>query len=177
MLAETRYDSGRHYWLKISEGDFDGRSLPDILVNRYRKKGNIECQTLDLIKLNRRIEDSHQEVVLMSDKTVQELLDNTRVEVPSLFRVCESIAMLDMIAGFATLVASQNAIQEYVRPHITDEIAIELARHPVREQVQLHYFRSEVLTNMNLIQLTRRFTRTSLFPTMFMPLSKRDFRL
>ena len=140
MLAETRYDNARRYWLRISEGDFDARSVPDILVNRYRKKGYIECQTLDLMKLNQRIEDSHQEVVLMSDKTVQELLDNIRGEIPSLFRVCESIAMLDMIAGFATLVTSQDATQEYVKPKITDEVAIELSRHPVREQVIIDYF-------------------------------------
>ena len=40
----------------------------------------------------------------MSDKTIQELLDNVRGEIPSLFRVCESIAMLDMIASFGQLV-------------------------------------------------------------------------
>jgi DNA mismatch repair protein MSH4 len=100
MQAETKYDNSRRYWLRISETSFDGRSLPDVLVNRYRKKGFIECQTLDLMKLNQRIEDSHQEVVLMSDKTIQDLIDNIRGEIPSLFRVCESIAMLDMIASF-----------------------------------------------------------------------------
>lgn len=42
----------------------------------------------------------------MSDKTVQELLDNVRGEIPSLFRVCESLAMLDMIASFGQLVVS-----------------------------------------------------------------------
>jgi DNA mismatch repair ATPase MutS len=52
------------------------------------------------MKLNQRIEDSHQEVVLMSDKTIQELVDKVRGEIPHLFRVCESIAMLDMITAF-----------------------------------------------------------------------------
>jgi len=40
----------------------------------------------------------------MSDQTIQELLDVVRGEIPSLFRVCESIAMLDMIASFGQLV-------------------------------------------------------------------------
>lgn len=44
----------------------------------------------------------------MSDKTIQELLDEIRGEIPRLFRVCESIAMLDMIASFAQLVVSQS---------------------------------------------------------------------
>lgn len=116
----------------MSESYFADRPVPDILVNRFHKKGLIECQTLDLMKLNQRIEDSHHEVVLMSDKTIQELIDNIRVEIPILFRVCESIAMLDMIAAFGQLVTASG---EYVRPELTDCVAIKSGRHPVRERV------------------------------------------
>jgi DNA mismatch repair protein MSH4 len=130
MQAETRYDNSRRYWLRICESDFDGRAIPDILVNRYRKKGFIECQTLDLMKLNQRIEDSHQEVVIMSDKTIQTLIDNIRTEIPSLYRVCESIAMLDMIAAFAQLVTAG----DYARPEIGEFLAIKNGRHPVSEK-------------------------------------------
>jgi DNA mismatch repair protein MSH4 len=100
MQAETRYDNSRRYWLRICEANLSGRPLPDIFINQFRKKGYIECQTLDLMKLNQRIEDSHQEVVLMSDNTIQDLVDNVRGEIPHLFRVCESIAMVDMISAF-----------------------------------------------------------------------------
>ena len=86
------------------------------------------------MKLNQRIEDSHQEVVLMSDKTIRDLLDNIRGEIPSLFRVCESIAMLDLIAAFAQLVTT-NKYGEYVRPELTDCLVIKSGRHPVREKV------------------------------------------
>lgn len=133
MQAETKYDNARRYWLRIYASDFENQELPEILINRYRRKGFIECQTLDLMKLNQRIEDSHQEVILMSDKTVQELLNNIRGEIPSLFRVCESIAMLDMIASFARLVTTG----DYTRPDITDCIAIKSGRHPVREKVEI----------------------------------------
>lgn len=134
MVAETRYDNSRRYWLRISESDFDERSLPDVLINRYRKRGYLECQTLDLVKLNQRIEDSHQEVVLMSDKTIGELLDNIRGEIPILYRVCESIAMLDVIASFGQLVTT-NKYGEYVRPELTDCLVVKSGRHPVREMV------------------------------------------
>ena len=134
IQAETRWDKARRYWLRIRESDFDGRSIPEVLINQYRKKGYIECQTLDLMKLNQRIEDSHQEVVLMSDKTIGELLDNIRGEIPVLFRVCESIAMLDVIASFGQLVTT-NKYGEYVRPELNDCIAVKSGRHPVRELV------------------------------------------
>ena len=131
MQTETRYDNSRRYWLRVPEVDFDGRNIPDVLVNRYRKKGFIECQTLELVKLNQRIEDSHQEVVLMSDKTIQTLLDDVRAQIPNLFRVCESLAMLDMIAAFAHLATNH----DYVRPDISEYLAIKAGRHPIRERV------------------------------------------
>ncbi|CAG8950324.1 hypothetical protein HYFRA_00006817 [Hymenoscyphus fraxineus] len=131
IQVETRYDNARQYYLRVLESEFDQKPMPDILINRFRNKGYIECQTLFLMKLNQRISDSHAEVVLTSDKTVQELLDNIRGEISSLFKVCESIALLDMISGFA-----HSAIaNDYSKPEIGDCIMIEAGRHPVKEKV------------------------------------------
>jgi DNA mismatch repair protein MSH4 len=131
MQAETRYENARRYYLRISDSDFQDRVVPDILINRFQRKGFTECQTLDLVKLNQRIQDSHQEVVLMSDKTISKLLEDVRAEIPALYRVCESIAMLDMLTSFAKLVT----VHEYVRPEITNSLAIKAGRHPVHEKV------------------------------------------
>ncbi|TEY82963.1 hypothetical protein BOTCAL_0026g00260 [Botryotinia calthae] len=137
IQGETRFDNLRKYYLRFSENEFDGRAIPDVLINRFRRKGYLECQTLDLIKLNQKIEDSHIEVILGSDKTIQELLENVRTEIPNLFKVCESIAMLDMITSFGQLVTNQDC---YVRPEITDYIAIKSGRHPIRDKVPSHKF-------------------------------------
>jgi DNA mismatch repair protein MSH4 len=131
MQAETKFDNSRRYFLRVMESDFDGRALPNVLINRVRKNGFIECQTLDLMKLNQKIDDSHKESVMSSDKIIQELLDEIRSEIPNLFRVCESIAMLDMIAAFCQLATDR----EYVRPEISDCMAIKSGRHPIREKV------------------------------------------
>lgn len=135
MQAETRYEAARRYYLRLSAKEFETRALPDILINQFRKKGFIECQTLDLMKLNQRIEDSHLEVVLMSDQTIQNLIDDIRGEIPVLFRVCESIAILDMTAAFAHLATATNC--DYARPEITECIAIKSGRHPVREKASI----------------------------------------
>ena len=149
MQAETKWDNARRYWLRVSESDFDGRSIPEILVNRFHKKGYVECQTLEIMKLNQRIEDSHQEVILMSDKTIGELLDNIRGEIPILFRVCESIAMLDVLASFAQLV-TEHKHGEYVRPELSNCLAIKSGRHPVREMVgsSIHRVYPQVCANI-----------------------------
>jgi DNA mismatch repair protein MSH4 len=168
MQAETKYDNARRYYLRVSESDFAGRPFPDILVNRYRKKGYIECQTLDLMKLNQRIEDSHQEIVLMSDSTVQELLDNIRGQISSLFRVCESIAMLDMIASFVHLATTS----DYTRPEISDCLVIQSGRHPVREKVSGDDLPELEVDLLMVIPRCTKITNSS--RTMFMQLSRLD---
>ena len=124
---DLKYDSARQYYISLPRSD---AQLPDVFINVYRKKDIIECQTLDLLKLNQKIADAHNEVILMSDKAVQDLIAAVREHMGSLFRICEGIAMLDMIASFAQLVTSR----DYTRPQLGDTLAIKAGRHPIREK-------------------------------------------
>jgi DNA mismatch repair protein MSH4 len=110
--------------------------LPEVFINVYRKKNRLECQTLDLVKLNRKIVDAHNEVINMSDQTVQELIQNIRAGIAHLFKVSEAIAMLDMLSAFAQLATCH----DYVRPELTDVLAIKSGRHPVREKIHTKKF-------------------------------------
>ena len=67
----------------------------------------------------------------MSDRSIQELIDDVRSEISMLFRISEGIAMLDMLAAFAHLVTTQ----DYARPELTDTLAIKAGRHPIRERI------------------------------------------
>jgi DNA mismatch repair protein MSH4 len=96
----------------------------------------IECQTLELVKLNQKITDAHNEVINMSDRSIQELIDDIRTEIYPLFKISESIAMLDMIASFAQLVTTK----DYVKPELTDTLAIKAGRHPIRDKIQIEQY-------------------------------------
>lgn len=168
MQVDMRYEAARRYFLRVPESQFDGCEIPDILINRIRKNGHIECQTMELMKLNQKIEDSHQEVVLMSDKTIQTLLDNIRGEIQTLFKVCESVALLDMIAGFVQLATTG---EEYVRPEITECIAIKAGRHPVKEKVNCT---PRIMSRVNLD--IRSIPPLNSSPMMSLPQRPRDFR-
>ncbi|KAM5494010.1 MutS protein msh4 [Microsporum audouinii] len=128
---DLRFESGRHYYFRVRSFDLREAALPDIFINVYRKKAYVEFQTLDLVKMNQKITDSHNEVISMSDRSIQELIDDIRSQISNLFRISEAIAMLDMMAAFAYL---QN-MQDYVRPKITDTVAIKSGRHPIREKI------------------------------------------
>jgi DNA mismatch repair protein MSH4 len=135
----------------IPESEVEDRQLPEIFINTYRRKGKIECQTLELMKLNQKITDAHNEVILMSDRSIQDLIDDVRTEVHPLFKVSESIAMLDMIASFAQLATTH----DYVRPELTATLAIKAGRHPIRERIQREkYIPNDVYaTQQNRLQI------------------------
>ncbi|KAL8673768.1 MAG: hypothetical protein Q9168_001829 [Polycauliona sp. 1 TL-2023] len=136
IALEMRYDTARQYYIRIATAELDERNLPEIFINSFRKKTFIECQTLDLLKLNQKIADSHHEVLQMSDASVQELIDKIREDIAPLFKTCEAIALLDMIASFAQLVT----VQDYCRPELTDTLAIKSGRHAIREKIQSEKF-------------------------------------
>ncbi|KAL1963513.1 hypothetical protein VTN77DRAFT_8094 [Rasamsonia byssochlamydoides] len=96
-----------------------------------QKRDRIECQTLDLVKLNQRITDAHNEVINMSDRSIQELISEICTDISGLFRISEAIATLDMLATFAQLVTTQ----DYIRPELTDVLAIKSGRHPIQEKI------------------------------------------
>jgi len=108
--------------------------MPDEFINRLRKKDFIECQTLRIVQLNQRISDSALDVVSQSDKVVSELLVEVRRFAPEMFKICESIALLDVLAAFSQIVTTR----EYVRPRLDGRMAIKAARHPILEGVGGH---------------------------------------
>ena len=91
----------------------------------------IECQTLDLLKWNQKIMDSHDEVLHQSDQSIQDLIEDLRAEIAPLFKISDAIALLDVTASFGQLVTAQ----DYCRPELTPTLAIKSGRHPIREKI------------------------------------------
>ncbi|KAJ5644141.1 uncharacterized protein N7484_006648 [Penicillium longicatenatum] len=134
MTLDLKYDSARQYFICIPSAEPE--PLPDVFINVFRKRNRIECQTLDLVKLNQKITDAHNEVISLSDQTIQGLLHDVCSEVSGLFRISEAIATLDMLAAFAQLSTSY----DYIRPELTDILAMKAGRHPIREQIHASKF-------------------------------------
>ncbi len=131
MALEMKYDPARQYYIRIPTSELEERNLPDIFINVFRKRNMVECQTLDLLKWNQKIADSHHEVLKLSDRSIQELIDSIREDMSALFKISEAVALLDMIASFAQLVTTQ----DYHRPELTDTLAVKSGRHPIREKI------------------------------------------
>nr|POE51753.1 muts protein like 4 [Quercus suber] len=132
IALTTKFDNARQFYLRLSVDDLEQHVLPPVFINVSKKKDIIECQTLILMKRNQKIADAHLEVLMMSDKAVRDLISDLREHMSILFKISESVAMLDMLSSFAQLVTSM----DYVRPAIQDTLAIRASRHPICEKIQ-----------------------------------------
>ena len=128
---DLKFEPARQFYIRISISELEDKELPAVFVNRFRRKNTVECQTLELVKLNQRITDAHNEVISMSDSSIQDLINDIRIGIHQLFKISESVAMLDMITAFAQLVTTQ----DYVKPELTHTLAIKAGRHPIRERI------------------------------------------
>ena len=133
---DLKYDSPRRHYLTIPATELADRQLPDVLIHVYRKNKLIECSTLDLVKLNQQIMDSHHEVLKMSNEVIGELIDNIRAGIAPLFKISDSLALLDMLAAFAHCAMTY----DYCRPELLSTLAVKSGRHPILERVQQDRF-------------------------------------
>ncbi|CAN9393864.1 unnamed protein product [Alternaria alternata] len=133
IRLDLKYDTARQFYMKIATSELEGKVLPPVFTNVIRRKKNIECQTLELMKRNQKIAVSHQEVILMSDEAVEALIDKVRSHMSIMFKICEAVAMLDMVYMIEQSMVSIKLMG--AQPRLTDTLAIEAGRHPIKEKI------------------------------------------
>lgn len=138
LALELKYDTSRQFYIKTPVSELDSSaSLPGPFINVVKRGKHLECQTISLIKLNQKIKDVHDEIIAMSDSSIQTLIASVRTKLHPLFKISESLALLDVLTAFAHLVTTNS----YVRPEVSaDVLAIKSARHPIRENIQIEKY-------------------------------------
>lgn len=82
----------------IKKSDLEKREMPSVFTNVSQQGGKLQYDSLDLCKKNAKLRHSLNEIYVLSFDTVMKLIDNVRVYIGSLYKVCEGIAMLDMVS-------------------------------------------------------------------------------
>lgn len=52
---ELKYESARHFYIRIPTSEVEGRDLPPVFTNIVRRRKYFECQTLELMKRNQKV--------------------------------------------------------------------------------------------------------------------------
>jgi DNA mismatch repair protein MSH4 len=111
----------------------------------------MSCTTDEITSLGERCRKSLNDIIIHSYRIVKASLEtHIRSNIGVFFRICESIALLDMLCSFATVVASSTlgmaapvvqgksqAVFTFTRPDITHNgpIVIKNGRHPIRQML------------------------------------------
>lgn len=141
IKLSLKYDAVRQYYFRFQRSELEGHTMPSDFINVVFKKKFVECQTMELVKENQKINDSHQECMMMSDQAVQGLLSDISMHLATLFKLSESIGMLDMISALAHV----SIANDYCRPEFGDTLAVKDARHATKEKCQqLKYIPNDV---------------------------------
>ncbi|KAJ3167556.1 MutS protein msh4 [Geranomyces variabilis] len=129
LPIKVSFNPAYGFYLTLTREQLQGRELPLEFINVEQKKKITQFTTLKLLSYNDRIQESLTEVYIMSDKIVEELLDEIRKHAAVLYKASECIALLDLTMSFAHMCT----ISDCVRPEFTETLAIKRGRHPIKE--------------------------------------------
>lgn len=95
--------------------------------------------TNQIVSFNTRFKDLIQEIYNLTEKNLLELLSKIHSKIGCLYKVSESIAILDLLFSYTTLVANS---QDYTKPEITKDgpIVIQQGRDPILEKIMSNSF-------------------------------------
>lgn len=82
-------------------------------------------------KKNARLKEVMEEILLLSEETVDELLDKIATHISELFMIAEAVAILDLVCSFTYNLKENN----YTIPIFTNNLLIRDSRHPLLEKV------------------------------------------
>ncbi|PWN98876.1 hypothetical protein FA09DRAFT_296615 [Tilletiopsis washingtonensis] len=105
------------------------RDLPSEFTNVLPTKNgkSLTFSSLPLKKCNQRLNDSLNEVLLLSAGLVEDLREQIVMRVAGLYKASEAVALLDMLVSLAHNVQPHRL----VRPEFTGALAIKGGRHPI----------------------------------------------
>ncbi|OWZ55230.1 DNA mismatch repair protein MSH4 [Cryptococcus neoformans 125.91] len=105
--------------------------LPSEFIGIEKAKHKIRFTNQELLKRCAKLSQSHQEVLLISGQTINDLIKQVKENLGGLYHCAEAIASLDMIASFAFSALNSN----YIRPDFKDTLAIHGGRHPILDNL------------------------------------------
>lgn len=101
LQITPKYEPKKGYSILIDNQEGTPWELPSELIVMKKTNKTINATTLDLLKLNQRLQESLQEIFMISDQLVCSLYDDILHSVGHLYKASESIALFDMLLSMA----------------------------------------------------------------------------
>lgn len=129
IFMEYRFEISRGFFIKIKGNNTDINSLPEVLINRVKKRKTIECTTIELMKQSSRYNDIVSEITTLNSTIIHDMYTSINSYTPILLMVSEAIGTLDLLCSFAYFTSLQK--DSYTCPEFAKEVTIMRSLHPI----------------------------------------------
>jgi DNA mismatch repair protein MSH4 len=135
---KLNYSQRRGYHFTLPASDRHLAVEQKFIHIQQMSKKTVGCSTEKLSQINSRCRDVIQKILACTTKLIGELVEELQKKLHVLFQLSESVALLDMLASFATHVRESGSA--FARPTIgeSDELVLKASRHPLLERLGEH---------------------------------------
>ena len=134
LPLRSAFSSVRGFYIQLYCGGKEkvgAKDLPPAFIKVTKFKNTLNFTTADMLRMNDRVQNSLDEIYLMTNMVVTELLMSIREFISVLYKLSDIVSTLDMLLAFAHACT----LSQYICPEFTDTLAVKLGRHPVLEKV------------------------------------------
>ncbi|KAI8870386.1 hypothetical protein GQ42DRAFT_169151 [Ramicandelaber brevisporus] len=129
LCLRLTYTAARGFGVELCSENGTFPTLPAVFIRARASKGSkkLLLTTLDLVKLNERLSRAMAEIEVLSGVVFEECVQFIHANASDLYRASESLALLDMLAGFASYCRQFDT----TRPDFAVTLAIQQGYHPI----------------------------------------------
>lgn len=134
LAFSAQYSAQRRWHIQVPWPRSDTEpEIPDVFekvqVNGKGARRYVSMTTSNLRKFNSRIQENLAEIYQITNMLVNNAMDEARKQVGCLYKLADTVAMVDMLRSFAEVVTLGGGT--YCRPTFGDSLALQQGRHPV----------------------------------------------
>jgi DNA mismatch repair protein MSH4 len=132
LSVKLQFNQSRGYHISLSPLTFE--DVPEIFIQKVRSGKKVLCSTDLLVSLEERRKEAFVEIMNLTGQIIQSMLSRIRSHMGWMYRLSESISMIDMLCSFAKYVTVSDTC---TRPIFGDTgpIAIRGGRHPIKSKL------------------------------------------
>ncbi|CAM5162316.1 unnamed protein product [Natator depressus] len=135
LPLKMSFSSARGFFIQMNAecAALPNGQLPSEFTKITKMKNAYSFTSADLIKMNERCQESLREIYHMTYLIVCKLLSEIYEHIHCLYKLSDTVSMLDMLLSFAHACT----LSDYIRPEFTDTLAIKQGWHPILEKISV----------------------------------------
>jgi DNA mismatch repair protein MSH4 len=142
FAIKLKFDPKSYVYSMITAAEhIEPTLLPSMFIHGAKRGKVTRFTSMDMIKLNERLNEAVQEILILSNEVTVGLLEQVRDQLSPLHRAADALGLLDMLAALAHYTTR---LPVSSKPEFGETLAISGAMHPVKLHHDPHFISNDV---------------------------------